>query len=180
MPDDSSLRAGGVVDARTYRRLAHGLAALRIFTGLIWLSNGLAKVFDTGTVDGGFFSFTLITRGVARGIATDASGRTAIGPLGGFYRDVVLPHWGVFGILLTVGEVAIGIGLVFGIASRLAALGGLLFVAPIWVMLWHANLYLWEYPLDLVPLLVFAIVPAGRVLGLDRALAARLRNGWPF
>jgi hypothetical protein len=47
-------------------------------------------------------------------------------------------------------------------------------------MLWHTNLYLWEYPLDLIPLVVFAIVPAGRILGLDRALAARFHHRWPF
>ncbi len=180
MADDTASRISGVLDVRTQRVLLRGLAALRIFTGVVFVSNGLAKVFDAGSADVGVFSFTLITRGVARGIATDASGRTGIAPLGGFYRDVVLPHWGLFGVLLTVGELAIGIGLIFGIASRLAALGGLLFVAPIWIMLWHTNLYLWEYPLDLVPLLVFALVPAGRVAGFDRALAARLRTGWPF
>ncbi len=67
----------------------------------------------------------------------------------------------------------------FGIATRLAAVGGLL-LTPIWVMLWHTNLYLWEYPLDLFPLLLLAIVPAGRVFGLDHRLATRFRGHWPF
>ena len=54
-----------------------------------------------------------------------------------------------------------GLGLILGVASRLAALGGILLIGPIWVMLWHTNLYLWEYPAeDLFPLLL-AIVPAG-------------------
>jgi len=175
-----SPKADPALSEATYRSLARGLAIVRIFTGVVWLSNGLAKVFDVGTFDWGFFSFNLITRGSAQGIAAGASGQTSIAPLAAFYRDVVLPNWGTFGIFLTVGEVAIGIGLIFGIATRLAALGGLLFITPIWIMLWHGNLYLWEYPLDLLPLVLFVFVPAGRILGADRKLAARFAYRWPF
>ncbi len=162
------------------RTLAGGFAALRIFFGLVWLSNGLAKLFDTGNYDWGFLSFNLITRGAARSIATNAAGKSQLAPLGAFYRDVVLPNWGFFGILSTIAELAIGLGLLLGIATRLAAVGGLLLLTPIWVMLWHTNLYLWEYPLDLFPLLLLAIVPAGRFLGADRSLAPRFHGRWPF
>jgi len=89
--------------------------------------------------------------------------------------------WGIFGAFLTVAELAIGIGLVFGIATRLAAVGGLLLIGPIWVMLLHTNLYLWQYPAeDLFPLLLLAIVPAGRLGGLDGRLSRRFGYRWPF
>ena len=39
------------------RALATGFTALRIFFGLDWLSNGLAKLFDTGNYDWGFLLF---------------------------------------------------------------------------------------------------------------------------
>jgi hypothetical protein len=94
-------------DTGTHDVWARGFAALRIFTGLVWLSNGLAKLFDKGSVDWGFFSFTLITRGAAHGIATDAAAKTQIAPLAAFYRDVVLPHWGFFGTFLTGAELAV-------------------------------------------------------------------------
>jgi len=162
------------------RSLAGGFAALRIFFGVVWLSNGLAKLFDTGNYDWGFLSFNLITRGAARSIASDAASKSQIAPLGAFYRDVVLPNWGFFGILLNVAELAIAIGLLLGIATRLAAVGGLLLIGPIWLMLLHSNLYLWEYPLDLFPLVLPAIVPAGRTLGVDRTLATRFHGRWPF
>jgi len=172
-----SAGAAPLVSARV---LAAAFTALRIFTGLVWLSNALAKLFDKGTFDLGFFSFNLITGGAARSIATGASSRTQIAPLGAFYRDVVLPHWGFFGTFLTVAELAIGLGLIFGLATRLAALGGLLLIGPIWVMLWHTGDYLWTYPAeDLFPLLLLAIVPAGRTAGLDTRLAARFGH-WPF
>ena len=47
----------------------------------------------------------------------------------------MLPNWGVFQIFLTIAELAVGIGLLFGIATRLAALGGILLILPIWLML---------------------------------------------
>ncbi len=74
------------------RSLAGGFAVLRIFFGVVWLSNGLAKLTDTGNYDWGFASFNLITREAARSIATDAASKTQIAPLGAFYRDVVLPN----------------------------------------------------------------------------------------
>jgi thiosulfate dehydrogenase (quinone) large subunit len=166
--------------ATPYRSLARGFAALRIFFGLVWLSNALAKVFEVSNVDWGVFSFNLIDRGIARGIATDAAARSEIAPLRAFYQDVVLPHWGFFGIFLTIAELAVGIGLLLGIATRLAAVGGLLLIIPIWLMLFHRGLYLWDYPLDLFPALLLAIVPAGRVAGLDRKLAALFKGCWPF
>ena len=164
-----------------HRLMARAFTALRIFTGLVWISNALAKIFDVGNYDWGFFSFNLITLGAARGIATDASAKTYIAPLGALYRDVVLPHWGFFGAFLTAAEFAIGLGLLFGVATRLAAVGGLLLLTPIWVMLWDRGQYLWTYPAeDLFPLLLLAIVPAGRVLGFDKRLATRFHGRWPF
>jgi uncharacterized membrane protein YphA (DoxX/SURF4 family) len=161
--------------------MARAFTALRIFTGLVWFSNGLAKLIDKGNYDWGFISFNLITRGAAQSIATGASSKTYITPLGAFYRNVVLPNWSFFGTFLTIAELAVGLGLLFGIATRLAAVGGLLLIGPIWLMLLHTGGYLWEYPAeDLFPLVLLAIVPAGRLLGADRALAPRFGNHWPF
>ena len=163
------------------RAMTLAFVALRVFTGAVWLSNGLAKTFAFAGADWGFFAFGLIDRNAARGIATDAAGRTHLAPLRWFYREVVLAHWGFFEVFLTLAELAIGVGLLLGIASRLAALGGLLLITPIWVMLATARLYLWEYPAeDLFPLLLLALVPAGRVCGLDARLAARFSTRWPF
>lgn len=170
-----------VAEPSSYRLMSGVFVALRIFTGLVWLSNGLAKAFNQSNFDWGFISFNLISRGVAQAIATDASSKTYIAPLGAFYQDVVLPNWGFFGIVLMIAEFAIGLGLIFGVATRLAAVGGLLLLAPIWLMLLHTGGYLWEYPAeDLFPLIMLAIVPAGRRRGFDAALAPRFGYRWPF
>jgi len=161
--------------------MAKAFTALRVFTGLVWLSNGVAKLIGRATYDLGFLSFNLVTRGVAESIAKDASSKTYIAPLGAFYRDFVLPHFGFFGWFLTVAELAIGLGLVLGVLPRAAALGGLLLIGPIYLMLLHTNLYLWQYPAeDLFPLVLLTIVPTWGRLGVAQRTRERLPQRWPF
>lgn len=170
------------VDApSSYRVMTRMFTVLRVFTGLVWLTNAIAKIIDVGNYDFGFISFNLVTRGAAEAIATDASSKTYIAPLGWAYQNLVLPNWGFFSVFLTIAELAIGLGLVLGVATRLAAVGGLLLLAPIWLMLLHTGGYLWEYPAeDLFPLVMLAIVPAGRHRGFDATLAPRFGYRWPF
>jgi thiosulfate dehydrogenase [quinone] large subunit len=174
----TTLEKNSVADTTIFVRL---FTVLRVFTGLVWLSNGLAKVWEKNNYDLGFFSFNLVDKATARGILTDAAHRTGIRPLGGFYEQAVLPHWGLWSVFLTLAELAVGLGLILGLASRLAAVGGLLLIGPVWIMLWHANHYLWEYPAeDLLPLVLLAIAPAGRHRGLDSRLAGKFGTRWPF
>ena len=161
--------------------MAKAFTALRVFTGLVWLSNGVAKLIGKATYDLGFLSFNLVTRGVAESIAKDASSKTYIAPLGVFYRDVVLPHFGFFGWFLTVAELAIGLGLILGVLPRAAALGGLLLIGPIYLMLLRTNLYLWQYPAeDLFPLVLLTIVPTWGRLGVAQSIRDRLPRRWPL
>ena len=163
------------------RALGGGFAALRIMFGAVWLSNGLAKLFfnQDSNFDWGFVKFNLINQPAARAILEGAA-KDTFQPLRWIYHDVVLGNWGFFAWFLTTAELATGVLLLFGIAARLGATIGLLLIGPIWIMLLGANLYLWEYPGELVPLLILAIVPAGRVFGRDRVLAARFGGRWPF
>jgi uncharacterized membrane protein YphA (DoxX/SURF4 family) len=163
------------------RMLGGGFAVLRIMFGAVWLSNGLAKVFanDDSNFDWGFSTFNLINQNAARSILNGASA-TTFQPLRWIYHDVVLGNWDFFAWFLTVAEIAAGLLLILGVATRLGATIGLLLIGPVWIMLLGSNLYLWEYPVELLPLLVLAIVPTGRVFGQDRKLAARFGRRWPF
>jgi thiosulfate dehydrogenase (quinone) large subunit len=165
---------------------ARGLAALRIFVGVVWLTNGLAKLFDKGAVDLGVVSFGLISRSTARNLLVGYTGDKSNAPgfLKSFYGEVILPNWDFFGWFLTAAELAAGTLLVLGVASRLGALVPLLLIGPLWVMNLDNGRYLFEWPLDIVPLVILALVPAGRAWGGDARLAARYgsrRFGrWPF
>lgn len=166
----------------SHRSLAHALAILRIFFGVIWLSNGIAKLIDVGSYDLGFATFGLLWLPQAQYIADDASANTFLTPIGTFFQSVVLPNYGFFGTFLTIVEIAAGLALLFGALTRAAALGTLLLIGPIWLMYLAsaATQYLWTYPVDLLPLLLLAIFPAGRMWGLDGRLAARFGDRWPF
>jgi hypothetical protein len=163
-------------------RIAKGLAAFRIFVGLVWLGNALAKVVNKGSYDLGVVSFSLISRDTARGLLETYTGpqSNAIAPLKSVYRDLVLANWGFFQWLLTAAELVVAVSLVVGIASRLGPLLALALIFPLWVMVIDNNRYLFEWPLDIVPLVILAAVPAGRVWGQDRRLAARFGDRWPF
>jgi uncharacterized membrane protein YphA (DoxX/SURF4 family) len=163
------------------RVLGGGFAVVRILFGAVWLSNGLTKVFfsSDSNFDWGFVSFNLINQNAAHSILQGASDDT-FQPLRWIYHDFVLGNWDFFAWFLTVAEIAAGLSLIFGIAARLGATIGLLLIGPIWVMLLDSNLYFWEYPIELLPLLVLAIVPTGRVFGQDRKLAPRFGGRWPF
>jgi len=181
-PPGNTTTARPVTIAASQQALARGFAALRIFFGLIYLTNALAKIIGVGAYDLGVLSFGLINLGQAQVIADAASRDTTFGLLGSFYQGVVLPNFGVFGVFLTIAELAAGLGLLFGVLSRAAAVGALLLIGPIWVMYLFsgATQYLYTYPVDLLPLLLLAIVPAGRHAGFDGRLAARFGDRWPF
>ncbi|WP_300018874.1 hypothetical protein [Pseudonocardia sp.] len=164
----------------TDRALGRGMAALRILFGLIYLSNAFAKLIDVADYRIGPIGFNLIARDATRAILENAAQDTWIAPLGAFYQAVVLPNFGFFEPFLIVAEFAIGLGLLFGVASRAAALGGLALIGPIWLMLLDDGLYLWAYPVELAPLVILALVPAGRVWGLDGRPAGRFGGRWPF
>jgi uncharacterized membrane protein YphA (DoxX/SURF4 family) len=165
-------------------RLGRGLAAFRIFIGLILLSNGLAKLFSFRNIEIGPYRSFLIDRDEARGIldfeVNQRGGGTDVPGLPELVNDVMLPSWDVLQWLVTALEVGAGAALVLGIAARgaaLLALGQQLFLQLVYL---SSGRWMWEQPHEWVPLLILALVPAGRVWGLDRRLAAARRGRWPF
>lgn len=97
--------------------------------------------------------------------------------IGRIANDLVLPHWSQFSWALTAVEITAGALLVAGLASRLGALLALGPAVFLFFVYFGNDRWLPEQPLELVPLVLLALVPAGRWWGLDRRFAAR---GWPF
>jgi uncharacterized membrane protein YphA (DoxX/SURF4 family) len=168
--------------------LGRGLAALRIFFGVILFSNGLAKLLEVRTISLGPYEAFLIPRAEARSILDNEVNRrggdgTDVPGLKALVNDVVLANWGLFRWVVTAVEIGAGALLIVGLASRGAALVGLgqaLFLQLVYL---SSGRWAFEQPHEWVPLLILALVPAGRVWGLDRRLAGRgLRRprGWPF
>jgi uncharacterized membrane protein YphA (DoxX/SURF4 family) len=162
-----------------------GLAALRIFFGVILFSNGLAKLLGFTQIDVGPYSANLIGRDGARFIldfeVNRRNGGTDVPLLPTLVNDVVLANWGFFQWVVTFVEVGVGGLLILGLATRAAALVGLgqqLFLALVYL---SSNRWAFEQPHEYVPLIILSLVPAGRVWGLDRRIVrARPPGQWPF
>jgi thiosulfate dehydrogenase [quinone] large subunit len=91
-----------------------------------------------------------------------------------FTHNVVLPYVGVFGALVVLGEIYVGLALLFGITTRLAAGVAIFlllnFMCAKEVFPWNPSIS--DSP-DIILCLVVMIGAAGRTWGIDRLLHER-------
>ncbi len=168
--------------------LGRGLAVIRIFFGVIFLANGLAKVFGWSRVAlGDYYVGNLINRPESHRILDslankDRPGTAQLPGIRWVANELVLDNWGVMQWATTAMEVGVGLLLVVGLASRGAALLGLgfqLFLAAFYLT---TNKWMFEQPHEYVPLAVLSVMASGAVWGLDGRLrrnSAAFRR-WPF
>ena len=90
---------------------------MRVWLGIMWIEDGAAKLWGADSA-----AFMHGGSGVA-GFA--AHGTPAYSWWGSFLHGFVVPNAGWIGVLVAVAEFAIGIALVAGFFTRLAALGSL-------------------------------------------------------
>ena len=139
------------------------IAALRIYAGVFFAYHGIRKLFNDGFENGmvGFLNSK-----------ADSSPE--------FYRSfvetVVVPNQAVFASLVTFGELLIGLALIAGLATRYAAIAGALLVTNFWLAKGQGVLDGTNHDVVwLVIFLVLALVPAGKIAGLDDGLSDRFR-----
>ncbi len=162
------------------RLLARGLAALRIFVGLIAFSNGLAKLFSFRTIEIGPYSSTLVDRPEARGVLESEAARNELPLVPSIVNDVVLPSYDVMQWLVTLTELGTGALLLLGLLSRGAALIVFLQHFGLQLLYLSSGRFAFEQPHEWLPPLILALVPAGLVWGLDGRLKRnRPRVRWP-
>jgi uncharacterized membrane protein YphA (DoxX/SURF4 family) len=167
--------------------LGRGMAALRVFAGIILFANGLAKLTGERNVDVGWYRGFLIVRNEARNILQfEVNERGETGTRVPYLKDLVndhiLPNWEVYQWVVTWTELGVGLLLIVGLASRGAALAALLFHGFLALVYLSSNRWMFEQPHEYIPVLILAIVPSGRYWGLDGLLLRRfpaLRR-WPF
>ncbi|MFN0096539.1 MAG: hypothetical protein ACKVVT_17410 [Dehalococcoidia bacterium] len=163
------------------------IAVLRITFGLLFFTNGLAKVSGFEDINyAPFPGFLIDYDGARNSIDSDTRGHPI--PI---YRDLienlVLDHYTPFGVGLVLAELAMGAALIFGVFASAAALGGFLSLFHLWFANWgryHSQeIWAWEGPVEWLPLLGLVFLASGRFYGLDRRVEAllppRLRR-WPL
>lgn len=95
-----------------------------------------------------------------------------------FYRSLIngtiLQVPGLFAVFQLVGELLLGLGLLVGLFTPLAALGAALFFFNLFLAYLGGNEWIWTYVLLTVSALVVALAQSGRAWGLDSLLLRRL------
>ena len=177
----SSSQALPIVAPRLDPAMALGIVALRVGLGLVYLTNGLSKLTGFGGIHP--FPGFLITFGGARGIIAHDVQTHPIHLYRDFILNTVVPNWNLFGGVVVLGELFVGVCLVLGLLSPLAALVGAGFQLHLNFANWGNNIWAWEYAVEWIPLIALAFMHSGHYWGLDpwlvRRLPVRLRR-WPF
>jgi len=145
---------------------AVALLPLRVFLGITFVYAGLDKLLDPAFLD----------LASPSGIKAQLDGFTAVSPLAPLIQAVALPAPIAIGVLMALGEIAVGLGTLTGILYRLAALGGVfisltLFLTASWAV---RPYYLGNDLPYLLGWVTLAIAGSGGVLVLGPWLGRRL------
>ncbi|MBT8103954.1 MAG: DoxX family protein [Gammaproteobacteria bacterium] len=139
------------------------ITLLRVYTGVFFLYYGFGKVRNPEFADGlaGFVNSRL---------------ENSIGVMRPFLESVVLPNKGLFAFFVSWGELAIGIALILGLATRWASVAGAIMVAAFWATKGQGFLDAQNH--DVIWFMIFVVlatIHAGRAHSLDERLADRFR-----
>ncbi len=135
------------------------LLPARVFLGIVFLAAGIDKLADPEFFDPaqpGYIGKQLV------GFAT-------ISPLGDFLTNFAVPNANLFGWMILLGEIAIGLGTLVGLFSRTAAFFGFVVSVILWLSTsWSTDpFYLGADLPYAVAWLVLAIGGAHPILSLD-------------
>lgn len=172
-----------VITARSHQL---GAALLRIVAGIIMLWAGLEKLIGT---PGGFSAAGFLKFGTAGSLAwpfvTGEPAKDAVfNPLQGFWVSLagnggLMP---VVNFLVVAGEIAIGIALILGLATRFASIMGALMMLFFFLATWNFAYGIVNQQLTyLVVFLAIGGMGAGKYYGLDNAAAGTAlarSNAW--
>ena len=139
------------------------ITMLRVYTGVFFLYYGFGKVRNPDFAEGlaGFVSSQL---------------ENSVGMIRPFLESVVLPNKGLFAFFVSWGELAIGIALILGLATRWASIAGAIMVAAFWATKGQGFLDAQNH--DVIWFMIFVVlatIHAGRAHSVDERLADRFR-----
>jgi len=150
----------------------YALLPLRAFLGFTFIFAGLQKLANPGFLDANN------PASIQAQIVGSAS-RSPIGSLVGHLGE----HAAILGVLIALGEVAIGAGLVVGLWTRIAALGGMALSFGLFLTVsFHASpFYTGSDIVFFFAFIPFVIAGAGTHFSLDAVIARRVaqRHGLP-
>ncbi|SDC73434.1 DoxX family protein [Streptomyces prasinopilosus] len=145
----------------------HALLPLRIFLGVTFIYAGIDKLTDSAFMqDAGSGSIGDMMRAVL-----DSSALPAL-------VDMSLENPVAFGYAIALGELAVGIGTLIGLLTRVAALGGALISLSLWLTVsWAAEPYYYGNDLPYMFCWVPLVLAGAPLWSLDALIRNRRRRG---
>jgi len=134
---------------------------LRVYTGIFFAYYGFGKIVSGSFTDGmsGFLSSR----------ASDTVGWYRV-----IVEAVIVPMQGLFAFLVAYGELALGMALIIGLATRYAAFAGAFMVLNFWLVKGQGVLDSQNHDVIwFVILIVLGGLHAGRVMSVDQRLVKR-------
>lgn len=138
------------------------IVLLRVYTGVFFAYHGVRKLRHDDFANGlaGFLSHNL---------------EASFSFYRPFLESVILPSREIFATLVAWGELAIGLALILGLATRYAAFIGAFMVLNYWFAKGSGILDGTNHDIVwFVILIVLGFIPAGKIAGLDDGLSDRL------
>jgi len=139
------------------------LAALRVMMGLLFLTTWFENVQK------GFYTPSGLLRFFTN---VYPQSHNPIAPYAAFIEHVLLPARAVFGPFQFVAELGLGIALILGILTPIAAVAGALLLVNIYLATFGSE-WPWTYLSLIGVCLAVAISRSGRVFGFDAYLSRR-------
>ena len=140
-------------------RALYALAGLRILLGVLWLANlgwKLPPDFGKNDPEGLLYNFQR------------AEKYAVTGPLQDLTREVIIPHFTLFGWLVFLAELTAGALLLLGLWTRVGALVGLVQSIAITLLVVRApGEWVWTYVMFVAIGIVVLVTPSGDRLSLD-------------
>jgi thiosulfate dehydrogenase [quinone] large subunit len=149
----------------TSKKVTHlwPITLLRVYTGVFFTYYGFGKISRGGFADS---------------MEGDLNGwlESSYGFMRPFLESVVIPNKAIFGVMVSWGELMIGLALIAGLATRYASIAGAVMVASFWFAKGQGFISAQNH--DAVWFMIFivlATIHAGRIHSLDAKLADRFR-----
>ncbi|MBB1246975.1 DoxX family protein [Streptomyces durbertensis] len=133
------------------------LLPLRLFLGVTFCYAGLDKLTDPAFP------------GLMEGLLNSVQGAAAP-----WLLDLALTNPDAFGYSIAFGELAVGLGTLAGLLTRLAALGGALISLSFWLTIsWNIDTYYYSQDLPYLMAWIPLVIAGARLYSLDALLATR-------
>jgi thiosulfate dehydrogenase [quinone] large subunit len=149
-----------------FREPGWAVLPLRLFLGVTFVYAGLLKLTDPSYLD----------PNAPQGVHQQMLLQAKTSPIGSVVA-ITAHHAAFFGILIAIGEIAVGLGAILGAWTRLAALGGVMLAGSFWLTVsWHTHPYFFGSDIVFVfGWLTLLLLGDSRVLSLVAVVRRRTR-----